>query len=124
MSNGLDQYLANRLAAAGVFQVVTDPKKADAIFTDKLGEGFEARLNDLLPPPAEKKDSSKSSDESDRRPVTSSFGRGKGTIFLVEISSRAVLWSAYELPRNSTPREMDRIAQRIVERLKGPSNQK
>src|SRR5579863_5206571 len=34
MGNGMDQYLANQLTTAGVFQVVTDPKKADAILTD------------------------------------------------------------------------------------------
>jgi len=40
MAGGLDQYLANRLTSAGVFRVVTDPKMADAIFTDQLGAGF------------------------------------------------------------------------------------
>ena len=54
MANGLDQYVANRLAASGVFHVTTDPKKADAIFTDKLGEACEQRLDSLLLPPLEK----------------------------------------------------------------------
>ena len=30
MPNGLDQYLANRLTKVAFFQVVTDPKTADA----------------------------------------------------------------------------------------------
>ena len=118
MANGLDQYLANRIAASGVFQVVADPKKADAIFTDKLGEEFEARLNELFPPPAEKKESTTAADQPLR---SSSFGRGKGTIFLVETSSRSVVWSAYEPPRNTTPHELDRTAQRLVDSLKHPS---
>jgi hypothetical protein len=47
----MDQYLANRLTSLGVFQVVTDPKKADAIFTDGLGEAFEGRLAEWFPAP-------------------------------------------------------------------------
>ena len=44
MSGGMDQFLANQITASGVFQVVTDPKKADAIITDRLGEIFETKL--------------------------------------------------------------------------------
>ena len=123
MSNGLDQYLANRITASGVFQVVTDPRKADAIFTDKLGESFEARLNELFPPPAVKKDSS-AADQTDQRLRSSSFGRGKGTIFLVATASRTVVWSVYEPPKDSTPNQLDRTAQRIVEQLKSPAKGK
>jgi hypothetical protein len=43
MARGLDQYLANRLTTEHVFQVVTDPKTADAVLTDRIGEGFEAQ---------------------------------------------------------------------------------
>ena len=49
MPGGLDQYLANRLS--GVFRVVTDPKLADAVFTNQLGEPFEQQLAKLYPPP-------------------------------------------------------------------------
>jgi hypothetical protein len=52
MSKGMEQYLANRLANEHLFQIVTDPKLADAIWTDQIGEGFEAKLNELFPPPA------------------------------------------------------------------------
>src|SRR5579864_5504108 len=51
MTGGMDQYLANRLTTMGVFQVVADPQKADAIITDRLGEPFEAKLTELYPPP-------------------------------------------------------------------------
>src|ERR1035441_10657050 len=51
MSKGLDQYLANRLTADKVFRIVTDPKLADAVFTDQIGEGIEAKLEELFPPP-------------------------------------------------------------------------
>src|SRR4051812_9320187 len=52
MGRGMDQYLANRLANEHVFQVVTDPKLADAVFSDHIGEGFEAQMDELYPPPA------------------------------------------------------------------------
>jgi hypothetical protein len=51
MAKGMDQYLANRLTNERVFRVVTDPKLADAIFTDHLGEGFQAKLEDFSPTP-------------------------------------------------------------------------
>src|SRR5688500_13830221 len=51
MSGGLDQYLANRLTREGRFEVVTDPKNADAVFTDRLGPAFEDKLKELYPRP-------------------------------------------------------------------------
>src|SRR5437870_1112001 len=81
MSGGLDQYLANRLTSAGVFRVVTDPKLADAVFTDQLGASFEQKLAELYAPAAS---DTENEDEKPRRHV-SSFGRGKGTVFLVDL---------------------------------------
>jgi hypothetical protein len=51
MGSGMDQFLANQLTTTGVFEVVTDPKKADAIVTDNVGEAFQKKLDDLYPPP-------------------------------------------------------------------------
>ena len=51
MARGMDQYLANRIASEHVFKVVTDPKLADAIFTDHISEGFQAQLEDFSPTP-------------------------------------------------------------------------
>ncbi len=51
MRLGFDQYLANQLAQSGLLRVVADPKKADAIFTDHLGQAFEDKLDELNPPP-------------------------------------------------------------------------
>jgi hypothetical protein len=123
MSNGLDQHLANRLAASGLFRVVADPKQAQAIFTERLGEAFEERLKTLLAP-AEPKPSAQNKGDETAVPRASSFGRGKGTIFLVDAGTRTVLWSTYEKPRNSSPQEQDRAAQRIVDRLKASGKRK
>jgi hypothetical protein len=142
MTNGLDQYLANRLTNLGVFQVVADPKKADAVLTDRLGDSFESRLGELFPdeapppkpakdakgakPPAAPKDTDKAKDKDepdtamkgDAGVPFSAFRRAKGTVFLVDSHNRKVLWSIYEQPKNSSASEMDRTAERIASRLK------
>ena len=45
-------------------------------------------------------------------------GRGKGTIFLVDLKSRAVIWSAYQKSNSASPGTLDRTASRIVEQIK------
>ncbi len=148
MSHGLDQFVANRLTRLHVLQVVTDPTKADTVITDQVGVGFEDRMNDLLPPPAKpevkeeakakaEKAAEKAKADGDAAEATglSSMlgdtvnkasqagtmgvgGRGRGTIFLVDVKSRQVLWSAFDQPKNFNPRELDHAAERIVKRLK------
>jgi hypothetical protein len=120
MSGGMDQYLASSLTSMGVFQVVTDPLKADAIVTDKLGETFEGKLKELYdPPPAE----SKEKDEKNNGFGAGTFrvgstGRGRGNVFIVDRKSRGVLWSAYDPPKDSSTGEMSKTAQRIAKKLK------
>ena len=123
MVGGLDQYLANHLTLSHIYQVVSDPKLADAIFTDHIGEAFEYKLEHINPPPPPEKDPD---DEDDKKavvkhdaepPRVSTFSRGKGTIFLVDAKSKQVLWSVYEKPRDSSSKQLNRTAQRIVARL-------
>jgi hypothetical protein len=143
MHDGLDQFLANRLTNGGVFRIVTDPKLADSVLTDHIGETFEAQLEEMKPdpepvkkltppataPPMKKSttdDSPKSllgsmvdPDAKSTNPVrNSTFGRTRGTIFLVDQKSRLVLWSVYDLPKGSDSKELDRTASDIVSRIK------
>jgi hypothetical protein len=148
MGSGMDQYLANQLTTAGIFEVVTDPKKADAIVTDNVGESFQKKQDDLYPPPPAPKpepeatkpaaDAGNSLDVGDGNASdakakkdgladldfgggvnrVSSMGRGKGNFFVVDRNSRIVLWSVYERPKNSTPGELTKTAGRVVKRLK------
>jgi len=162
MGSGMDQYLANRITREGLFEVVTDPQRADAIITDRLGEPFQQKLDQLYPPPppvkpdkhdAAKAEADKTADkaktEADKtadKPKTdaettdkdhprsddllsglaatagsehpSSFGRGKGTIFIVDRHSRAVLWSTYDRPHDMRPDTLDKNAGQIIRRLK------
>jgi len=147
MGHSLDQFIANRLTRDHVMQVVTDPAKADLVITDQVGEALEDRLKTLYPPPEpppapateakgakDKAEPSKPKDataplaapsilgdtvnKADKAGSMSLSGRGRGTIFLVDVKSRQVLWSAFERPKNSNPREMDHTAERIVKLLK------
>jgi hypothetical protein len=56
--------------------------------------------------------------------ANSSFGRAKGTVFLVDAKSRQVVWSVYQPAKGVTPKEMDRTANDIVSRLKRDLNPK
>jgi hypothetical protein len=131
MARGLDQFLANRLTNGGVFRIVAEPGLADAVLTDRLGEGLRSVLDEIAPLPKaseEQPKDKKNPDENDAssEPVNrvenpalnSTFGRGKGTIFLVDMKSRQVLWSTFQAPTSSGSRQLDRTASDIVNRLK------
>jgi hypothetical protein len=122
MRSGLDQYVANRITHEHVFQVVSDPKMADAVFTDQIGEAFEYKLDHIhaAPRPAKKDDNAGASPaaQQEQAPIVSSLGRGRGTIFLVDAKSKQVVWSMYEKPKNSSTEQLDKTARRIVEHLR------
>jgi len=136
MGSGMDQFLANRLTTMGVFQVVTDPQKADALVTDRIGEAFQAKFDELYPPPAPPKsvkdEKSAKDDKKDSKndlgggavPHTTSFNRGKGNFFIVDRRSRNVLWSIYERPTTTTPSELTKTAEKVVKRLKADLSEK
>ena len=134
MSNGLDQYLANRLTKVGRFEVVTNPDQADAVFTDRIGTAFEERWKELYPPPppppkpVDENAKDKEKDKKDKTPESletaiaplvriSSFTRGKGNVFLVSRKSGAVIWSHYAVPKNSRSKSLDNTADKIIDRL-------
>jgi hypothetical protein len=134
MAHGFEQYLANALTNEHVFVIVTDPKMADAVLTDHIGAALQEKLDTMLAPPPPEKPAPKAGEKSEPDEVkgsltdpankldnpasTSTIGRSKGTIFLVDTKSRQVVWSIYELPKDATSKEEDRIASAIVSRIK------
>src|ERR1019366_9627085 len=104
MTYSLDQFLAIRLTKGGVLQVVTDPKKADAIISDHIGTALEEKMNSLYGEQKAVK-AADSTDDKDKEKDKdkSSFGGGpmaggtrtKGAVFLVDPKTRNVLWSDY-----------------------------
>jgi len=139
MGHGFDQYLATQIVRRGIYRVVTDASKADAILTDRIGRPLESKLDELYPKPqppeakpveeAKQTDDEAAQAEATRRQTEaamdkarnewmatrSTYGRGRGTIYMVDRHNRNVLWSAYMPPKNTTPDELDHIAQKIVE---------
>jgi hypothetical protein len=113
MAAGLDQYVAQWLTKDHVMQVVADPKTAEVVMTDRLGEAFEQKLKQILPE-SDKKD--KKSDET----VSHAFHSTKpqGTIFLVDAKSHQVLWSDYQKPpRSNSDGDLNRAAEQIAKKL-------
>lgn len=135
MSYSFDQYLANHLTRSGLYQVVTDPAKADAIFTDRLGKTFESKLDELYPAakpeaqmerpakPEEEEPNASPNEMSIKIPIApqdrlgGGGGKGRGTYFLVNRVSRNVMWSTYERSRTNQADALNDTAKDVVERL-------
>jgi len=116
MANGLDQYLALRLTSEGVLQVVTDPKKADAIFTDGIGARLEESFATLFNS-AQKDKGEKAGEVEFAHPAMRPLSGSRGVIFLVDRNTRDVVWSTFERPKSSQAEDMNRAAAKIVDRL-------
>jgi hypothetical protein len=123
MAGGLDQYLAEWLTRQHVMQVVTDPKAADAVLTDRLGEAFEQKMAEIHPADKDKDKTGNAGDGSTTHNAFRTTG-ARGTIFLVDAKSRAVLWSDHENPPSSTSdKNLNHEAERIVKKLQAkPAN--
>jgi hypothetical protein len=111
MANSLDQHLASRLTSSHVLWVVLQPSSADAVLTDTLDTEFWEWLDRTFPAPA-------GVNRDAYRGTYPTSGRHRGTVFLIDPRKRLVLWSTYELPRNSSPGELDRSASRITNQLR------
>src|SRR5258708_910316 len=94
MAGGLDQYLAARIAHEHVMQVVADPKLADALMTDRLGDASE-KTREKFHPRDDDRDDAESPHHSSRPSGT------RGTFFLGDAKSRHVIWSDFEKPPRS-----------------------
>jgi hypothetical protein len=117
MSGGLDQYLADWLTRDHVMRVVTDPAAADVVLTDRLGESFEQKLADIHPPEGVK--TAKTTEAAGAGGGSHSFRSmvARGTLFLVDVKSRQVLWSDHEKPHAFSDAHLNREAQQAVRKL-------
>ena len=118
MSGGLDQYLAIRLTNDGAIQVVTDPKKADAIFTDRIGSNFEQSLQDMYAEKKKPEDGKLSLDDDNfAKPAMQPLSHGKGSLFLVDRQSHVVLWSTFARAKSTNADDLNHLATKIVAQL-------
>jgi hypothetical protein len=117
MPGGFDQHLASRIVRDHVYQVVSDPKLADAVFTDQISDAFLYKLDHINTPPPTGSGSGSLSSMNAEAPHASSFSRGKGTLFLVDAKSKQVVWSVYEKPKDTLPKTLDKTAKKVIEKL-------
>jgi hypothetical protein len=133
MRNGFDQYLANHLTSMNVFEVVADPKRADAVISDSVGEAFQAKMANLYPAKEKEKvkdDKEKEGDKDKPKegsaatqsgaaiPV-STFARGRGTVFVTEVKTMTVLWSVYMPPKSGAQAELEDAARKTAMAMQG-----
>jgi hypothetical protein len=114
MAAGLDQYVAQWLTKNHVMQVVADPKIAEVVMTDHIGEAFEQKMQQLRPNTDKKSDTATHGEFHSTKP--------RGTIFLVDAKSHQVLWSDYQKPpRSNSDVDLNRTAEAIAKKISGPS---
>jgi hypothetical protein len=129
MTNAFDQYLAQQMTAEGVFEIVVDPKLAGTVMTEKIDNTFLQALDELFPPgdaasrkeKAEEKGKGADSLEGDfrmRRAANHPRAAPRGTLFLVDVASRKVIWSTYLKEFAADPNELHKQARGVVEKLK------
>ena len=129
MSNAFDQYLAQQITAEGLFEIVVDPKLAGTIMTEKIDNTFLQSLDELFPPEGgsdnkeNTADKAKTGDslESDfrmRRPGNHPKGAPRGTLFLVDVASRKVIWSTYLKEFDADPNALHKQARGVAGKLK------
>jgi hypothetical protein len=135
MAGGLDQYLADWITREKIAQIVTDPKAADLVMTDRLGEAFEQKLAQIRPPEEVKegkevKKDDKKDDKTTRTMESGGAGTAanashnsfrssaaRGTLFLVDVKSRQVVWSDHEKPPAISDASLNREAERVAKKL-------
>jgi hypothetical protein len=113
MTNSLEQHLASRLTSTHALWVVLQPSNADVVLTDTIEEEFWTWLDRTWPPPA-----GAPAPPAAFRSASLTPGKHRGTIFLIDPHTRVVLWSIYDLPKNSSSAELDRSAARISNQLR------
>jgi hypothetical protein len=114
MAAGLDQYVAQWLTKNHVMQVVADPKIAEVVMTDQIGEAFEQKMQQMRP------NADKKADNATHGEFHSS--KARGTIFLVDAKTHQVVWSDYQKPpRSNSDADLNRTAEEIAKKISGPS---
>ena len=133
MSYGFDHYLADQATTEDVFDVVVDPKLAQAIMTERIDSKFLDAMDEFFPQPEEEDKEAKEEEEEEEaetggifsgdgflpeRPLNQPVGRSKGTLFLVDVVSRQILWSTYLKEFDPAPNELHKQARSVVQRFK------
>ena len=127
MTSAFDQYLAQEASGGGVLNVTVDPKNASAVMTDRIDGKFLEGLDEVFPLPEDptteaedEEEASSDSIEGDfrlQRPANLPVGRPRGTLFLVDVKTRNVLWSTFLKEFDATPDRLQRKARSVIAKL-------
>jgi hypothetical protein len=126
MNNALDQYVAQRATSEGLFPVTVDPAQAKTVMTDHIDAKFFGGMNEVFSPhapavePAVSEASSGSIESglAAQRPANRPRGNPHGTVFLVDVQTRQVVWSAYIGDYDRRPKSLHREAKQVVGALR------
>lgn len=126
MNGALDQYVAEQVTSEGLFAVTVDPTQAKTVMTDHIDAKFFEGMNEVFAsetPPAEEDadEAASGSIESGlaaRRPPNRPRGNPHGTVFLVDVQTRQVVWSAYIGEFDRRPKRLHREAKQVVGALR------
>ena len=125
MNGALDQYVAEQATSEGLFPVTVDPARAKTVMTDHIDAKFFEGMSEVFAPPAapeaeEAAEPTSGSIESGlaaHRPPNRPRGNPQGTVFLVDVQTRQVLWSAYIGDFDRRPKSLHREAKPGGERV-------
>ena len=126
MNGALDQYVAEQATSEGLFPVTVDPAKAKTVMTDHIDAKFFEGMSEVFatptPPSAEGEAEEASGSIEDglapQRPPNRPRGNPHGTVFLVDVQTRQVVWSAYIGEYDRSPKRLHREAKQVVSELR------
>jgi hypothetical protein len=138
MNGALDQYVAEQATSSGTFAVTVDPARAKTVMTDHIDAKFFEGMNEIFVDEAAiaAAAAAKSDDEEDEDAATGSIESGlaanrpanrprsspKGTVFLVNIQTRQVIWSTFLGDFDRSPKKLHSKAAQVIGTLSKSMN--
>lgn len=98
-------------------------KKAEDEMTEKEKKDAKLSARERAQAEAVEEANRLNAEQKNATPV-STFSRGRGNVYLVDIASEQVIWSNFDRPKNSRPDTLDEKAKRVVsvlEKVYGPA---
>jgi len=124
MRGALDQYLASALTADSLLTVTVDPETARTVMTDRIDQDFFEGMTTVFDRSGEEEEeetapaSLESGDFRLQRAPNAPRGRSQGTIFLVDVASRQVVWSMFIGELDNRPKKLHGEAEDVVDELR------
>jgi hypothetical protein len=126
MNGALDQYVAEQVTSEGLFPVTVDPARAKTVMTDHIDAKFFDGMNEIFTTKAEPAAEAESTEAigsiedglAPHRAANRPRGNPQGTVFLVDVQTRQVVWSAYIGDYDRRPKRLHSEAKQVVGELK------